>query len=109
MNQINVINPYRTQYGWAFDDENVGLIGEPFVAGIPEIIDSIVGSANNFTAYFSHEFFPDSTFILNKIEDNVEAGSYYRLNNTEMVGWLCPATLKYFEDYPTQIFVQIKV
>jgi hypothetical protein len=41
-NQIHVIAPYRQASTWVFDDPAVGLKGEPFVSGIPEMIDTLV-------------------------------------------------------------------
>jgi hypothetical protein len=39
---IHVIHPYRCNGMWVFDDPEVGLVREPFVAGMPEIIDYLV-------------------------------------------------------------------
>lgn len=33
MNALLVIHPYKFNHQWVFDDENVGLIREPFVNG----------------------------------------------------------------------------
>ncbi|HAH49402.1 MAG TPA: hypothetical protein DCM07_32110, partial [Planctomycetaceae bacterium] len=41
-NAIMVIAPYRHQGTWVFDDSSAGLVQEPFVAGVPEMIDVIV-------------------------------------------------------------------
>src|SRR5688572_7337530 len=102
-NQINTIYPYRTKAGWAFDDEEVGLKAEPFIAGIPEIINSIVGQRDEFVAHISHSVLPDYAGHLKKLSDkDVELGGFmpdtgwYELEGTNMIGWLCPATLKYF-------------
>jgi hypothetical protein len=40
-NAIHVIVPYRHASTWVFDDPRVGLSQEPFVSGIPEMIDTI--------------------------------------------------------------------
>lgn len=119
-NQINVIYPYRTKSGWAFDDEEVGLYKEPFVLGIPEIINSIVGSKVSITVYISHSKIPKATGHLRKMtgkefknsiwKENKEEviTGWYKLEGTDMVGWLCPATLKYFKDYPDNIYFRIE-
>ena len=39
MNQITVIHPYKSSGVWAFDDESVGLVREPFVSGADEVIE----------------------------------------------------------------------
>ena len=41
-NVLMVINPYWHNGTWVFDDESVGLDKEPFVAGVPEILDKMV-------------------------------------------------------------------
>lgn len=114
-NQINTIYPYRTKAGWAFDDEEVGLKEEPFIAGIPDIINSIVGERNEFTAHISHSIIPNFTGHLKMIdpEEALKSGfipntGWYELEGTEMIGWLCPATLKYFKDYPDSIYFKIE-
>ncbi|NDC10677.1 MAG: hypothetical protein EBZ75_15335 [Oxalobacteraceae bacterium] len=37
-NQIQVISPYWLHGTWVFDDDRVGLVEEPFVSGVPEMI-----------------------------------------------------------------------
>lgn len=114
-NQINVIYPYRTfGGGWAFDDKEVGLQGEPFVAGIPEIINSIVGKRRKIKVFLSKDTFPETTGVLVKLTDNQKAikglsgEGYYQLEGTDMIGWLCPAILKYFKSYPKHIHFKIE-
>ncbi len=43
-NQILVIAPYwlDSVETWVFDDEAVDLVQEPFVSGVPEMIDELV-------------------------------------------------------------------
>ena len=112
-NQINVLYPYRTKGGWAFDDAEVGLHAEPFVLGIPEIIDSIVGKRNSFTVYISHSKIPKATGHLQRLSKQLlpegeGSDGWYGLKGTDMVGWLCPATLKYFKGYPENIYFKIE-
>lgn len=114
-NQINTIYPYRTQAGWAFDDEEVGLNAEPFIAGIPEIIDGIVGDRDEFVAHISHSVIPNYTGHLVKLNPTkvAEEGctpdtGWYMLEGTDQIGWLCPATLKYFKDYPDSIYFKVE-
>ena len=38
-NQIQIIAPYFVHGTWVFDDDRVGLVQEPFVSGVPEMID----------------------------------------------------------------------
>jgi hypothetical protein len=53
-NQINVIAPYwlDSVATWVFDDERVGLVQEPFVSGVPEMIDDLVRDILNARAGF---------------------------------------------------------
>jgi hypothetical protein len=44
-NSILVIAPYHYAGTWVFDDPRVGLQAEPFVSGIPELIDKLVADA----------------------------------------------------------------
>jgi len=46
-NVIHVIMPYRHASTWVFDDPRVGLSQEPFMSGIPEMIDTMVESIPN--------------------------------------------------------------
>jgi hypothetical protein len=39
---VFVIEPYRHDGAWVFDEPRVGLCREPFVAGITEMIDRLV-------------------------------------------------------------------
>lgn len=56
-NSILVIFPYRYQGTWVFDDERVGLVQEPFIEGMPEMIDIFVqdipNAAQGFKLLFS--------------------------------------------------------
>jgi len=35
-------------------------------------------------------------------------GNVYRCNELDMVGWLCPALLQYFDEAPKQIFAEVR-
>jgi hypothetical protein len=68
MNAINVISPYKYLGMWVFDDERVGLVREPLVAGIDTMIDRVVADIPNaergFTMIFSAAPFPGHQFRL---------------------------------------------
>ena len=110
---------------WVFTDEEVGLVDEPFVLGTGEIIDSLVDGRKNFKVLISHSPIPMETTVLEKIktpityehidelEEYVFLGmeseeGWYKEQHSGMVGWLCPATLKYFKTYPDEIHVKIE-
>ena len=42
MNALLVIHPYKHNGQWVFDDERVGLVREPLVAGADLFIDQIL-------------------------------------------------------------------
>lgn len=107
-NQVNVIFPYRTKGGiWCFDDEEVGLQAEPFVGNCNKMIDMFVNGKKKCIIYISETPIKDQTFQLKKIVSYSEGT--YNLVGTQEEGWLCPATLKYFKDYPDNIYVKIEV
>ena len=61
-NAIMTIAPYRHNGTWVFDDASEGLVKEPFVAGVPEMIDVLVedipNAENGFRMLFSANEFP---------------------------------------------------
>lgn len=114
MNTLMQIYPYRTRSGWSFDDEEKGLKGEPFVAGIPKIIDQFVPKdQKTCTITFSGQEFPGAQGHLERAGDSgsVHGGTDYMLaiGGRQMVGWLCPALFKYFDEAPEELWFQIVV
>ena len=61
-NAIMVVAPYWYNGAWVFDDPAVNLRREPFVAGVPEMIDVLVkdipDSKDGFRLLFSANAFP---------------------------------------------------
>ncbi len=61
-NAIMTIAPYRHAGTWVFDDEAHGLVAEPFVSGVPEMIDymvrDIANAESGFRMIFSANPFP---------------------------------------------------
>ncbi len=112
MNSLMVIFPYEHEGMWVFDDEKVGLNREPLVAGIPEIIEyattlaGIDNPRNGFALTFSATPFPEhqATLLWDRQEYD---GNFYKLEGTDMEGWLCPALFKYFDKTPKKIYCSI--
>ena len=110
MNQIIAIHPYYSEGLWVFDDESVGLIKEPFVSGMPEIIElfikekEIQNAKNGFTILFSAQKFPDSDITLSLVESEY-GGNWYEIDGFK--GWLCPALFKYFNVTPINIYIKL--
>jgi hypothetical protein len=110
-NAIRVIHPYRWNNMWVFDDEAVGLVREPFVAGIPEMINAIVhhipDAERGFNFIFSDRPFPGATFVLERLREE-DGGHWYRWTETGQEGWLCPALFRYYETAPARLHIAIR-
>jgi hypothetical protein len=113
-NSIMVLAPYRYNGTWVFDDERVGLIREPFVAGVPEMIDVLVADIpdadKGFRLTFSAKPFPDYEKKLTRTRSD-GVGNYYRLDDPTMKGppmegWICPALFKYYDEPPAELYVK---
>jgi hypothetical protein len=108
-NQILVIRPYRLHGTWVFDDPAVGLVQEPFVCGIPEMIDDLVREIPRadagFRLLFSGGPFPGMQKQLDRVREE-HGGWWYRDRSTEREGWLCPALFRYFEQAPGRLHVR---
>lgn len=108
-NQIMVIAPYFLHGTWVFDDESVDLRQEPFVSGVPEMIDSLVADIPNardgFRLLFSAAPFPGFQRKLTWVREEME-GNWYFDAETRSEGWLCPAMLAYFSEAPAELFVK---
>lgn len=107
MNALMSILAYRHHGGWSFDDEAVGLVAEPFVAGIPEMIDILadqVSADGCIVLTFASAEFPSASLRLDRIREEF-GGNWYRWEDRGMDGWLCPALLKYFPIAPDKIWI----
>ena len=106
-NAMMTIYPYRDRNDWMFDDAAAGLKREPFVFGMPEIIDYFVAGIPNakhgFKLYFSASPFPGYGASLTWLREEYE-GNWYSWDSSGMEGWLCPALFKYFDAPPSKIY-----
>ncbi len=107
-NSIYVIQPYRWAGTWVFDDADKGLEKEPFVTGVPEIIDSAVKDIPNaetgFRLLFSARPFPGFSIKLTWVRTEFD-GNWYRTEDGRE-GWLCPAMLLYFDEPPKELYAK---
>lgn len=108
-NSIRVIMPYKFAGTWVFDDENVGLIREPFVAGTPKMIDQLVSTISNasegFRLTFSTQKFPEYDLTFKWLRaDGV--GNWYFCEQYNKEGWLCPGLFKYYKKAPEIIYIK---
>jgi hypothetical protein len=108
-NILMVIAPYWYQGTWVFDDEDKGLVKEPFVSGVPEMIDVLVqdipDARKGFRLIFSEGPFPGYQKELTWVRKDFN-GNWYRTEDPPMEGWLCPALLKFFDEPPEKIYVK---
>lgn len=110
-NAMLTIEIYKHSKTWCFTDEQRDLLHEPFVLGIPEIINTVLNDNKlyeedtNYRILFADQDFPMSHGVLNKIRAE-SGGAWYKYNDQE--GWLCPATLAFFADFPEQIHFRLE-
>lgn len=108
-NALRVIVPYWFEGTWVFDDERVNLVKEPFVVGVPEMLDDLVkdipDAKTGFRLLFSNTAFPQYQRKLIWLREET-GGNWYQLAGTEMEGWLCPALFKYYHAAPKEIFIK---
>jgi hypothetical protein len=108
-NAIHVIVPYRHASTWVFDDPRVGLSQEPFVSGIPEMIDVMVAgiphAEKGFRLLFSSEPFPGYQVRLERVRPEYE-GTWYRWTEKNAEGWLCPALFLYYPTAPALLYAK---
>lgn len=113
-NSLFTIAPYRTRWGsWVFDDEKRGIIGEPLIAGIDDMLDAVSaalpGKPDALSIVFSTVPFPGFDLRLNWVcEDERQVGNIYHCPELGIEGWLCPALFKYFDSAPKTLFAQFK-
>ena len=108
-NAIMVIAPYRYQGTWVFDNVQAGLVREPFVAGVPEMIDALVADIpdadKGFRLTFSAKPFPAFGKKLTWLRGDM-TGNYYKTDDPPMEGWICPAMFRYYEQAPPELYVK---
>ena len=110
-NSIMVIHPYKQNGVWIFDDEDRGLLAEPFVAGAEEIIErltaDILNAESGFTLLFSASPFPGARHEFERRREE-GGGNWYYCEELDREGWLCPALYLYFETAPEHIYAEFR-
>lgn len=108
-NSVLVIAPYNYNGTWVFDDARFGLVREPFLAGVPEMIDVLVADVpqaeEGFRLTFSAKPFPDFQQKLTWVRGDMD-GNYYKIDDPPLEGWICPALFKYYESAPPELYVR---
>ena len=108
-NAILTLKPYWHNGTWVFDDQRVNLVKEPFVAGIPEMINHITkdipNAKNGFRLLFSASPFPGYQLRVKWVRQE-KGGNWYYSEELKKEGWLCPALFKYYKKAPKEIYVK---
>ncbi|HNU52881.1 MAG TPA: hypothetical protein PKJ98_18465 [Verrucomicrobiota bacterium] len=108
-NALVVIVPYRHAGTWVFDDPKAGLVREPFVAGVPEMMDVLIkdipDATNGFRLLFSSQPFPGYQKKLTWLRGDM-GGNYYKMDDPAMEGWICPAMFRYYQAAPRELYVK---
>jgi hypothetical protein len=108
-NSLQVLRPYKDQGSWVFDDPRVGLVREPFVFGIDEMIERMVASVpdaeKGFRLLFATQPFPGYAAKLEWRREEI-GGNWYFSPTYGIEGWLCPALFKYFEAAPKELYAK---
>jgi hypothetical protein len=108
-NAMLVIEPYRSGTTWRFDEPLLHLKAEPFVQGMPQMIDKMVqgipGSEKSVRLIFSQRPFPGWQYRLDLTREE-DGGNWYYNDKYQMEGWLCPALFKFFPRAPKHIYAR---
>jgi hypothetical protein len=111
MNNMLIIFPFMRDGTWCFDDQTFGLVAEPFVLGMSEIISRMLTRTDlpqpveRFKLIFSAQPFPGYQARIDHLREEM-GGNWYRLADSQMEGWLCPAMFHYFQQAPPCIYAQ---
>jgi hypothetical protein len=114
-NSIMVLCPYLHQGMWVFDDDSVGLVREPFVAGVPSILEALLRKEGiehpetGFRLIFSAIPFPGHQLCGQRLREE-GGGNWYGVKTPDgpVEGWLCPALFKYFETAPNDLYIRVE-
>ena len=108
-NVLTVIQPYWYMDTWVFDDESVGLDKEPFVQGIPQMIDYLVNNIPNarsgFVLLFSSQPFAEYQVELTRVREEY-GGWTYEAKDYRAEPWLPPTLLRYFDTAPESLYIK---
>lgn len=108
-NAMFVLHPYKHEGTWMFDDDRTGLVQEPFVFGIDDMLDrltsAIPDAEEGFRLLFSTRPFPGHQAQLDWRREE-SGGNWYFSPTYGFEGWLCPALFKYFDAAPAELYAK---
>jgi len=119
-NALFTIRPYLKSGVWQFDDPRVGLVEEPFIAGIPEMLEELCAMEGYKPKQFTRKKPAKVTFSIHPFPkyqaeltlSRKESGGAWYIWNPEhldqpLEGWLCPALLLYYPKPPKRMYVKL--
>jgi hypothetical protein len=87
VNSLYVTNIYNHEGTYVFDDTPVGLVREPFIISMPQIIEHQMGGPiDTITAIFSAAAFPSYNTVLKRLHPEY-GGTRYELDGSHLQGW----------------------
>jgi hypothetical protein len=107
-----VITPYKCDGVWMFDDSGTGLVREPLIKGIDTMIEKVAklkGVANpaaGVPVLFSKTYWSGAEYCL-KWQREEDGGNWYKSDDLDMEGWLCPQLHRYFDKAPPELWVTV--
>jgi NAD-dependent deacetylase len=108
-----MIEIYKWEGFWVFDDARVGLVKEGLINGTNLIIDELVkgcGKQKSYNLIFSNvPMFGYIELTWLKMENSTEGGHWYHSEDLNLDGWLCPALYLYFKEVPEKLYINIEV
>ena len=112
-NAMMSLNLYKVGNVWQFDDARYGIVAEPFVLGMSEIISEYLPKGKETcTAIFSLNEFPGCETLT--LTEEMSNGGWYYVSDSAypgiqgMKGWLCPVTRVYLNDIPEKIYFRVE-
>jgi hypothetical protein len=101
---------YKDSTGWFIDDTNgFSKADNQLIAGIPEIIEELVGNkVSRVRINYSDSIFDGASTL--KLISSSSTGSVYEgtINGRELRGWLCPVFFYYFSSPPEKLHIRIE-
>jgi hypothetical protein len=113
-NTLFSIEPYWTGRTSAFDFPKIGLLSEPFIAGLNTILTKLAQEhlgiepreGTKFQLIFSCQEFPG--FHLRCQRRDSEFSGYWYITEHKDWGWFCPTMNKFFVNrFPEEIYMKV--
>lgn len=100
---------------WVFDYPSLGIIDEPFVEGIPQIIEHHLKKMNllatarqeGFVVQFTVDGKLSHTDLKLELEEEDAEGGHFIDNSSGLRGWLCPDLRTFLGRVPEKLSVKI--